>query len=153
MARKKVDRLNMETRNKLVGILRNGDVSLIARRAKLNPTVISDVIRGRRGVSNYPTLPAVLLQYIQEREQQLTMENQYIEALDKLYASVPSLDVPSDDEVEFARLTSSKVLSMTRSELMRLIKYKELDISASEARELDEEELAERVADELFEED
>lgn len=151
MARKKVDRLNMETRNKLIGILRTGDVSLIARRAQLNPTVISDVIRGRRGVSNYPTLPAVLLQYIQEREQQLTMDNKFIDALNKVYENNKSLKVPSDDEVEFARLTSSKVLSMKRSELMRLIKYKELDISASEARELDEEELAERVADELFE--
>jgi predicted AlkP superfamily phosphohydrolase/phosphomutase len=152
MPRKKVDRLNMETRNKLIGILRSGDVSLIARRAKLNPTVISDVIRGRRGVSNYPTLPGVLLNYIKEREKQLIIEKEWEKALDQVYQNNPSIEIPSDDDVEFSRLSESKVLAMSRSELMRLIKYRDLDITVGEARELDEDELAERVAEEIFSE-
>jgi hypothetical protein len=148
MGRNKLNRLPMDRVLQLQGILRHGDVTNLAKKSKLNKAIVSEVLRGKRAVTNYPALASNLREFINKRKQELLYENGYLEDLDSLYSEV-KIQPKTKEEFDFKYLTYVKVSRMTRDELRKLIEFKGLDIDKTDIREMDLEDLAEEVCSEL----
>ena len=89
--------------NKIIGLLKYGDLRLIASLAKMNQTAVTNVLYGRSNIENYPKLVLALTAYLNKREKDLQSEYGLTKQADEIYKRL-ELEEPTDEEILKKRL-------------------------------------------------
>jgi hypothetical protein len=130
----------------LIAMMRRGDVTDLAEKAKCNPQIVTDVIRGRRDISTYPLLAKSIEEFIVKREQELMITTELNKKLGKVLAKL-EITPPTDEDIKYGgrKKTQVEIYRLDRNELKEFVSYHKLDISKSDMSEMDIDDLREEV--------
>lgn len=132
--------------NDIIGLLKRGDLLKIAHDAKVDPSVVSNIIHGRRDIENYPNVSEALIRYVKNRATELTQESKLSAATSEVYSKL-KLKPPTDEELLLRNLTAQKIARMKRSELLLVIQERGLRIKVKEFE--DDDELRDEIIEKL----
>ncbi len=134
--------------NKLIGLLKKGDRTMLSQKANIASSTLSKVLNGQIDITVYPVLASAIREYINKREQELVAEEEINNQLDALYKKIDVVP-PTDEELLLKGLTSIRIDRMTRPELLVVVAGKAISIKKAELAEMDLQELAEEIKDQL----
>ena len=134
--------------NKLIGLLKKGDRTMLSQKANIASSTLAKVLNGQIDITVYPVLASAIREYINKREQELVAEEEINNQLDALYKKIDVVP-PTDEELLLKGLTSIRIDRMTRPELLVVVEGKAISIKKAELAEMDLEELAEEIKDQL----
>lgn len=132
--------------NDIIGLLKRGDLLKIAQDAKVDPSLISNIIHGRRDIENYPNVSEALIRYVKNRAQELTQESKLSVATSEVYSKL-KIKPPTDQELLLRNLTAQKIARMKRNDLLLVIQERGLRIKAKDFE--DDEDLRDEVIEKL----
>ena len=132
--------------NDIIGLLKRGDLLKIAQDAKVDPSLISNIIHGRRDIENYPNVSEALIRYVKNRGTELTTESKLSAVTSEVYSKL-KMKPPTDEEILLRNLTAQKISRMKRSELLLVIQERGLRIKVKDFE--DDEDLREEVIEKL----
>ena len=134
--------------NKLIGLLKKGDRTMLSQKANIASSTLSKVLNGQIDITVYPVLASTIREYINKREQELVAEEEINNQLDALYKKIDVVP-PTDEELLLKGLTSIRIDRMTRPELLVVVEGKAISIKKAELAEMDLEELAVEIKNQL----
>lgn len=132
--------------NDIIGLLKRGDLQKIAADAKVDPSVVSNIIHGRRDIENYPNVSEALIRYVKNRANELTAESKLTVATSEVYSKL-KMKPPTDQELLLRNLTAQKIARMKRADLLLVIQERGLRIKAKEFE--DDDDLRDEVIEKL----
>ena len=132
--------------NDIIGLLKRGDLLKIAQDAKVDPSLISNIIHGRRDIENYPNVSEALIRYVKGRADELTKESKLSAVTSEVYAKL-KMKPPTDEEILLRNLTAQKIYRMKRAELLLVIQERGLRIKVKDFE--DDDDLREEVIERL----
>jgi hypothetical protein len=133
---------------KILGLMSHGDGKSLAEQAKVTPSVLSDILNGKKDILSYPSVASVLREFINKREQEIASQEELNRQLDNIYKKIDIMPMTEDDLL-VKRLTSVKIMRMSRKDLLTVIEKKALKISKQEIKDMDNEELVDEIIDQL----
>ncbi len=121
---------------------------MLSQKANIASSTLAKVLNGQIDITVYPVLASAIREYINKREQELVAEEEINNQLDALYKKIDVVP-PTDEELLLKGLTSIRIDRMTRPELLVVVEGKAISIKKAELAEMDLEELAEEIKDQL----
>jgi hypothetical protein len=130
----------------LIAMMKRGDITDLAERAKCNPQIVTDVVRGRRNIATYPLLAKAIDEFITKREQELMIATELNKKLGKVLSKL-EITPPTDEDVKYGgrRKTQVEIARMDRVQLYEFVKYHRLEITKPEMADMDIDDLREKV--------
>lgn len=138
--------------NDIIGLLKRGDLLQIAEDASaigkrnVEPSLVSNIIHGRRDIEGYPHISQALRDYVKRRERELQEESKLVAATAEVYSKL-KMKPPSDEELLLRNLNAQKISRLNRQQLIFLIGQKRLKIKAKDHE--DDDDLREAVINSL----
>lgn len=132
--------------NDIIGLLKRGDLQDIAQAAKVDPSLVSNIIHGRRDIENYPAVSQALIDYVKRREKELQAESKLSAATAEVYSKL-KIKPPTDEQLLLRNLNAQKISRLDRDQLLFVIQEKRLKIKTKEFDDIDD--LRDEVIDRL----
>ena len=127
--------------NKIIGLLKHGDLGRIADLAKMNQTAVTNVLHGRSDLESYPSLVAALTVYVARRVKELQDEQGLTKQLEEAYKSL-KLKEPTDEEILRRGLNWFTLEHMNEARLLEVNEKLNLRISVSDCDDWDSDDWA-----------
>jgi hypothetical protein len=130
----------------LIAMMKRGDITDLADKARCNPQIVTDVVRGRRNIATYPLLAKAIDEFITKREQELMIATELNKKLGKVLSKL-EITPPTDEDVKYGgrRKTQVEIARMDRAQLKEFVKYHKLEITQTEMADMDIDDLREEV--------
>jgi len=118
--------------NNIIGLLKHGDLGIIADEAKMNPTTLTDVLQGRKNIESYSSLVPVLKSYVTRRKEELQGEVDLVKHTDEVYKEL-NLKPPTNEELLKKSLNWYMLDHMNESKLLEVNEELGLRISTKDS--------------------
>ena len=116
--------------NKIIGLLKHGDLGRIASLAKMNQTAVTNVLYGRSDIESYPSLVGALSDYVTLRVDDLKNEQGLIKQIDEAYKNL-KLKEPTDEDIMRKGLNWYSLEHMNEARILEVNEKLNLRVSVS----------------------